>query len=122
MPGHRQAGGGEAKGERQAIGIAHQSRAADAQFGAQPLLQRGPPRLEQAAEQRRGKPDRIHALPPRRAASSIRPRPCIAFPCDTFIPKYMRQSRTTRPFRSEEHTSELQSLMRNSYADFCLKK
>src|SRR3546814_4301366 len=24
--------------------------------------------------------------------------------------------------RSEEHTSELQSLMRNSYADFCLKK
>src|SRR3546814_10883845 len=27
----------------------------------------------------------------------------------------------TRPIRSEEHTSELQSLMRNSYAVFCLK-
>src|SRR3546814_9771644 len=27
-----------------------------------------------------------------------------------------------RAFRSEEHTSELQSLMRNSYAVFCLKK
>src|SRR3546814_9629425 len=26
------------------------------------------------------------------------------------------------PSRSEEHTSELQSLMRNSYAVFCLKK
>src|SRR3546814_13806494 len=26
------------------------------------------------------------------------------------------------PFRSEEHTSELQSLMRISYAVFCLKK
>src|SRR3546814_4462492 len=26
------------------------------------------------------------------------------------------------PLRSEEHTSELQSLMRNSYAVFCLKK
>src|SRR3546814_14306099 len=26
------------------------------------------------------------------------------------------------PFRSEEHTSELQSLMRISYAAFCLKK
>src|SRR3546814_1087465 len=26
------------------------------------------------------------------------------------------------PVRSEEHTSELQSLMRISYADFCLKK
>src|SRR3546814_6509199 len=28
----------------------------------------------------------------------------------------------SRPNRSEEHTSELQSLMRNSYAVFCLKK
>src|SRR3546814_2610974 len=27
-----------------------------------------------------------------------------------------------QPTRSEEHTSELQSLMRNSYAVFCLKK
>src|SRR3546814_8578645 len=27
-----------------------------------------------------------------------------------------------RPSRSEEHTSELQSLMRNTYAVFCLKK
>src|SRR3546814_10443977 len=27
-----------------------------------------------------------------------------------------------RPLRSEEHTSELQSLMRNSYAVLCLKK
>src|SRR3546814_3148540 len=27
-----------------------------------------------------------------------------------------------RVLRSEEHTSELQSLMRNSYAVFCLKK
>src|SRR3546814_7722823 len=27
-----------------------------------------------------------------------------------------------RGIRSEEHTSELQSLMRNSYAVFCLKK
>src|SRR3546814_2125765 len=32
----------------------------------------------------------------------------------------MRDLRT--PFRSEEHTSELQSLMRISYAVFCLKK
>src|SRR3546814_8800604 len=32
----------------------------------------------------------------------------------------MRSAR--RDFRSEEHTSELQSLMRISYAVFCLKK
>src|SRR3546814_6520274 len=30
--------------------------------------------------------------------------------------------RMTGPVRSEEHTSELQSLMRISYAGFCLKK
>src|SRR3546814_12174222 len=30
--------------------------------------------------------------------------------------------RQARPSRSEEHTSELQSLMRISYAVFCLKK
>src|SRR3546814_7315308 len=30
--------------------------------------------------------------------------------------------RQIRSFRSEEHTSELQSLMRNSYAGFILKK
>src|SRR3546814_3554828 len=31
-------------------------------------------------------------------------------------------TRPALPFRSEEHTSELQSLMRISYAVFCLKK
>src|SRR3546814_8690633 len=33
-----------------------------------------------------------------------------------------RRRRLARPIRSEEHTSELQSLMRISYAVFCLKK
>src|SRR3546814_6628205 len=33
-----------------------------------------------------------------------------------------RAGHTRRTRRSEEHTSELQSLMRNSYAVFCLKK
>src|SRR3546814_19672378 len=33
-----------------------------------------------------------------------------------------RQGVRSRPIRSEEHTSELQSLMRISYAVFCLKK
>src|SRR3546814_4385498 len=36
-------------------------------------------------------------------------------------PKY-RSANMDTAFRSEEHTSELQSLMRNSYAVFCLKK
>src|SRR3546814_7098611 len=33
-----------------------------------------------------------------------------------------RKARIAGSLRSEEHTSELQSLMRNSYAVFCLKK
>src|SRR3546814_3025038 len=36
-------------------------------------------------------------------------------------PRHHRQGRLDDP-RSEEHTSELQSLMRISYAVFCLKK
>src|SRR3546814_5593698 len=34
----------------------------------------------------------------------------------------LREAMDMEPFRSEEHTSELQSLMRISYAVFCLKK
>src|SRR3546814_10003942 len=34
----------------------------------------------------------------------------------------LRMVVTPHPFRSEEHTSELQSLMRTSYAVFCLQK
>src|SRR3546814_8568121 len=36
--------------------------------------------------------------------------------------KRIKNSDTFPVERSEEHTSELQSLMRNSYAVFCLKK
>src|SRR3546814_6895829 len=40
-----------------------------------------------------------------------------------FVPPADRRNRATqRAKRSEEHTSELQSLMRISYAVFCLKK
>src|SRR3546814_9919773 len=35
---------------------------------------------------------------------------------------YLLESRDRNTTRSEEHTSELQSLMRISYAVFCLKK
>src|SRR3546814_9470339 len=40
---------------------------------------------------------------------------CLLPRCKNGIP-------SAAPSRSEEHTSELQSLMRNSYAVFCLKK
>src|SRR3546814_3339586 len=37
------------------------------------------------------------------------------------VPPWPAQRVAARPHRSEEHTSELQSLMRISYAVFCLK-
>src|SRR3546814_2688085 len=60
---------------------------------------------------------------PRRAARdrAVGPRPAA-------VGRRQRRGRGRRPLvagaapRSEEHTSELQSLMRNSYAVFCLKK
>src|SRR3546814_4640538 len=37
-------------------------------------------------------------------------------------PRSQERRQLSQPHRSEEHTSELQSLMRLSYAVFCLKK
>src|SRR3546814_6058740 len=47
-----------------------------------------------------------------RMLAAIRKRECIV----------ALKKRVRIDLRSEEHTSELQSLMRNSYAVFCLKK
>src|SRR3546814_3563694 len=38
------------------------------------------------------------------------------------IAEYFEETVESKAMRSEEHTSELQSLMRSSYAVFCLKK
>src|SRR3546814_4343364 len=49
--------------------------------------------------------------------------PMAAFPADaTGSRPHRARLRPIQPTRSEEHTSELQSLMRISYAVFCLKK
>src|SRR3546814_1610909 len=43
-------------------------------------------------------------------------------PLSTEVPMYQDHGACPKACRSEEHTSELQSLMRISYAVFCLKK
>src|SRR3546814_10521996 len=48
--------------------------------------------------------------------------PLYAIPGNHDGRETMRAAFTDAPWRSEEHTSELQSLMRISYAVFCLKK
>src|SRR3546814_3601770 len=61
----------------------------------------------------------------RRGAQSVSAQPPVAAPLPPprHLPAHSR-ARPSRPAcrRSEEHTSELQSLMRISYAVFCLKK
>src|SRR3546814_4804126 len=72
---------------------------------------------------------------PRRSKSSRRGRPASNSPCDADrTRKQLLMKQAVEPFRaieisalarrlrSEEHTSELQSLMRISYAVFCLNK
>src|SRR3546814_10422973 len=53
-------------------------------------------------------------------ATPIEPEEACCFHCSiAWLCPYASRGRTSR---SEEHTSELQSLMRISYAVFCLKK
>src|SRR3546814_1654908 len=61
-----------------------------------------------------GQEARFHQRPAGQRPIRIDPRLCPTRP-NTLRPLLQRQ-------RSEEHTSELQSLMRISYAVFCLKK
>src|SRR3546814_7173748 len=49
-------------------------------------------------------------------------RGCAAWSCPNTAYDGSERSRRPTSCRSEEHTSELQSLMRISYAVFCLKK
>src|SRR3546814_5874845 len=48
--------------------------------------------------------------------------PSIALKGNLLLPATLARRSYSKPIRSEEHTSELQSLMRISYAVFCLKK
>src|SRR3546814_4136759 len=75
----------------------------------------------------RREPARLpHACePPRHALCVGRPTPPWLWhrPSDRLLPPRRGfRSRRRSSARSEEHTSELQSLMRISYAVFCLKK
>src|SRR3546814_4626760 len=59
--------------------------------------------------------DRAAARFPRRSSAPARADA-------TIVPGGVGSREPVRQLRSEEHTSELQSLMRISYAVFCLKK
>src|SRR3546814_20885091 len=70
-----------------------------------------------------------HSFPTRRSSDLVPPprgmmvRPSSINPATSpAISASVSGISTTNGYRSEEHTSELQSLMRISYAVFCLKK
>src|SRR3546814_2079944 len=67
--------------------------------------------VEHAMKYPRGRPRQQPRQPPTRAKCPVRAQQFVAAP-----------GTDMRVHRSEEHTSELQSLMRISYAVFCLKK
>src|SRR3546814_8403209 len=74
-----------------------------------------PPHWAPARSRPQGPPNDFHAIYRRHQEMRSNPRLLAEYPdCG-------RHSRRG-PERSEEHTSELQSLMRISYAVFCLKK
>src|SRR3546814_10247772 len=64
-------------------------------------------------------PGPLAAVPARRALALCTPRDVIARNATVPVSDSRLNAATER---SEEHTSELQSLMRKSYAVFCLKK
>src|SRR3546814_4760320 len=68
-----------------------------------------------------GRPDRGEPAPPADAAGRVGSKLGSGPALSKAEPKRPARVQISRP-RSEEHTSELQSLMRNSYAVFCLEK
>src|SRR3546814_9891763 len=84
------------------------------------------PRTAPAASQQ-NKPSKTHSSTPSlwRRFASMMYEGILLFGV-IFLASYLfdtlTQSRSGMTLRSEEHTSELQSLMRISYAVFCLKK
>src|SRR3546814_7033675 len=84
----------------------------DTLFPYTTLFRSVPPRNRRRGRRAQGWPERHRQRP---AALRLRP-------CPPHEPPQPLRRRRPRRHRSEEHTSELQSLMRISYAVFCLKK
>src|SRR3546814_3280605 len=78
-----------------------------------------PPQLRRRPERRLRKP-RHDGADRRLSCRDVEP-PTLDWSAHR-VPKRSRESCCMGLMRSEEHTSELQSLMRISYAVFCLKK
>src|SRR3546814_4207238 len=85
-----------------------------------------PPQKEPRREPEKSEAQRARHQQPRRLAEAVQDRLLRAARRADLRPAVVgghpRQGRPARTARSEEHTSELQSIMRISYAVICLKK
>src|SRR3546814_10783932 len=77
--------------------------------------------VRQAGQARRGQRRTVIALGPRDDLLLLRPPERVVVVPDQLQDRVVRLRPRIGEERSEEHTSELQSLMRISYAVFCLK-
>src|SRR3546814_10741199 len=84
----------------------------------------GPKRLWSGSRSKRKRPliCSLKNCPAESAAHSASPPSAVGRETDFAFPNIICDKRGGKSRRSEEHTSELQSLMRKSYAVFCLKK
>src|SRR3546814_6567726 len=80
------------------------------------------PRDRALSDSRCDREDRDRARRPDLRVRLVRPGRVAGGAPDAARRSWRRGRRARRGDRSEEHTSELQSLMRISYAVFCLKK
>src|SRR3546814_6647487 len=108
------------------------------QDGRRQDVGRGAPVAARRSGPTRQSPESYDATqPPAAAGWSIGRRPPSGMPIDQPVAPNRPSLRSTNlahlcgeilagvvlaPSRSEEHTSELQSIMRSTYADFCLNK
>src|SRR3546814_3157194 len=79
-------------------------------------------RRPQAHEATRLRSRRIHAMDGHLLLGAARRRSALGPFRESLVGRLIGAKLIYRQARSEEHTSELQSLMRISYAVFCLKK
>src|SRR3546814_6977113 len=97
----------------------------DTRFPSTTLFRSGRPLASELPwlEVRAAQPGSVHQRPGQRCSAAPRSRAArlVGMPVDSVLTMRDVKEAGVRS-RSEEHTSELQSLMRISYAVFCLKK
>src|SRR3546814_8623235 len=101
---------------------AYQDRCCHRRYASPPSHQRCFPRARPAERMKKSARLPFHQQSAHQTGHRSADHPHIACPHNAGWQKARSPMEQPSPMRSEEHTSELQSLMRISYAVYCLKK